>query len=163
MRNDDELIGMEDVQAFELELLRRRRRMFHSQSDWKSESGILSEPMLKSRSGIRMKAEPDTAGAALETAAVSEIVEEPSSRQTPEPALDTQPDSAPTQPAPDATQLTPDAKPEPPVCPSSRYSILSERLMDDRRYADLVKSVNDLQFREQLYEEYGIAPQDTTE
>ena len=161
MRNDDELIGMEDVQAFELELLRRRRRMFHSQNDWKSETGILSEPMLKSRSGIRMKAEPDTAGAALETAAVSEIVEEPSSRQTPEPVLDTQPDSAPTQPAPDATQLATDA--EPPICPSSRYSILSERLMDEQRYADLVKSVNDLQFREQLYEEYGIAPQDTTE
>ncbi|MBS5064945.1 MAG: hypothetical protein KHZ58_14335 [Hungatella hathewayi] len=161
MRNDDELIGMEDVQAFELELLRRRRRMFHSQSDWKSESGILSEPMLKSRSGIRMKAEPDAAGAALETAAVSEIVEEPSSRQTPEPVLDIQPDSDATQPALDATQLAPDA--EPPICPSSRYSILSERLMDERRYADLVKSVNDLQFREQLYEEYGIVPQDTTE
>ncbi len=45
MRNDDELIGMEDVQAFELELLRRRRRMFHTHSDWKSDSGILSEPM----------------------------------------------------------------------------------------------------------------------
>lgn len=158
MRKDDELIGMEDVQAFELELLRKRRRMFHSQSDWKSESGILSEPMLKSRSGIRMKAEPDTAEAALETAAVSEAVEKPSSRQTSEPILDTQPDSDVTQPAPDTT---PGA--EPSVCPSSRYSILSEKLMDERRYADLVKSVNDLQFREQLYEEYGIAPQDTTE
>lgn len=151
MRKDDELIGMEDVQAIELELLRRRRRMFHSQSDWKSESGILSEPMLKSRSGIRMKSEPDTAEAALETAAVSEAVEKSLSRQTPEPVLDTQPDS----------DATPGA--EPSVCPSSRYSILSEKLMDERRYADLVKSVNDLQFREQLYEEYGIAPQDTAE
>lgn len=137
---DDELIGMEDVQEFELELLRKRREEHQPEHGMILESAVFVQADTFSNSD---ESDDKTAAAVMMAA-----------------PNDSDSDSTPnaehfnrSERVTGSQQISQQ---------SGRYSILSEKLMDERRYVALMKSIEDLQYREQLFKEYGIAPTDTT-
>lgn len=165
MYDDDELIGVEDVSVFELELIQKRRLAHRSQAGHQSVSAAESDfkfaRIHELETGIILDSPVIT------ESHISSATDQPTTCST-----DAEPDSARNPDYDLDTGLTADAEPidEDTYTTDAfsaskrpcRYTILSERLMDERRYDDLMKSVNDLQYREQLYEEYAIGPTDTT-
>lgn len=186
MYNDDELIGLEDMQEFELELLYRKRRSHLLDIGQKSES--MTALRYKSKHECQLETEiilesaviikpdrdssPDREPAAAPSGSDAEPL--PGSKPIPDqesnhsPFEDTRPESKTdfieNPGTGEDAVIGPGTESDlpAPVFQQCRFAILSEKLMDDRRYVALAKSIDDLQYRNQLFEEYGIAPTDTT-
>ncbi len=137
---EDELIGMEDVSEFELELLRKQREEHLPEHGRIQESAVLVQTDLFSNSKDADRKEATAVSMASPNDSDSDSTPNAEHSNRSEPVTESQ----------QVTQQT------------GRYSILSEKLMDERRYIALMKSIEDLQYREQLFKEYGIAPTDTT-